>query len=49
MKAYKVETCRVREAESLMNEMAQAGWRVISTMPNHGMGYGMVIIFEKEA
>ncbi len=48
MKTYKVETCKVKDAEELMNSLAIQGWKVISIMPNQAVGYGMVIIFEKD-
>ncbi len=47
MKIYKVETCKVKDAENLMNDLASQGWKVISIMPNHSVGFGMVITFEK--
>ncbi len=49
MKVYKVETCKVKEAEPLMNNLAMQGWKVISIMPNHSVGFGMVVVFEKDA
>lgn len=48
MYEYKVETSRVNDAEYLMNQYAKEGWRVIEVSPNIGMGYGMVITFERE-
>ncbi len=48
MKIYKVETCKVKEAEQLMNNLAIQGWKVISVMPNNAVGFGLVIIFEKD-
>jgi hypothetical protein len=48
MKTYKVEICKVKEAEALMNSLANQGWKVVSTMPNNAVGYGMVITFEKD-
>lgn len=46
MKKYKVEICKVKKAEALMNSLANQGWKVVSIMPNHAVGYGMVITFE---
>ena len=46
IKSYKVETCKVMEAEELMNSLARAGSRVISIMTNNAVGSGMVVIFE---
>ncbi len=48
MYEYKVETVRVKNAENLMNEMAEAGWRVVAVSPNIPMGYTLVITFERE-
>lgn len=45
---YKVETYKVNEAESNMNKLAQAGWRVIAVSPNIAMGHGLVVTFERE-
>ena len=43
MYEYKVETYKVKEAESKMNQLAQQGWRVIAI----AMGYGMIVTFER--
>lgn len=48
MAEYKVETCTVAEAEDLMNEYAEDGWRVKAVTPNIFKGYGVIITFEKD-
>lgn len=48
MYEYKVEVCRVKEAEGIMNEKAKEGWRVRVVSPNVGALYGVVITFERE-
>ena len=45
---YKVVKAGVNDAQDVMNEYAQKGWRVITVSPNIAMGYGVVITFEKE-
>ena len=45
---YKVEILSVREAENKMNKLADDGWRVIAVTPNHAMGHGMVVTFERK-
>ncbi|WP_169734044.1 hypothetical protein [Mycoplasmopsis primatum] len=47
MYEYRIESCRVANAEGLMNKMAKYGWRVIAVSPNIAMGYGLVITFER--
>ena len=45
---YKVIKVRVDLAEEEMNKYAKEGWRVINVSPNIAMGYGLVIILEKQ-
>ena len=45
---YKVIKTKVDNAEREINELAKDGWRVINASPNIAMGYGLVIILEKE-
>lgn len=45
---YKVEVYKVKEAERQMNIMADKGWRVVAVSPNVGMGYGVVVTFERQ-
>lgn len=47
MYEYKVETCRVKIAETRMNQLAKEGWRVISVSPNIGANYGVVVTYER--
>lgn len=47
MYEYKVDTYRVKEAESRMNALAKEGWRVIAVSPNIGPGYGVVVTYER--
>lgn len=47
MYEYKVETYKVNEAESKMNELAKQGWRVLAVSPNIAMGYGIVVTYER--
>lgn len=49
MYEYKVETYRVKEAETEMNRLAEEGWRVIAVTPNAAMGYGIVVTFERSS
>ena len=48
MYEYKVETYRVKEAETKMNKLASEGWRVIAVSPNIGMGHGIVVTYERQ-
>lgn len=48
MYEYKVETYKVKEAEVEMNRLASAGWRVITVSPNMGVGYGLVVTYERK-
>ena len=45
---YKVEIIKVKDAEKVMNQYAEEGWRVIEVSPNQAMGYGVVVTFERE-
>ena len=47
MYEYKFETCRVKNAEARMNQLAKEGWRVIAVSPNIGATYGVVVTFER--
>ena len=47
MYEYKVETYKVDEATSKMNELAKEGWRVIAVSPNIARGFGIVVTFER--
>lgn len=47
MYEYRVEVLKVKEAEAKMNALGNAGWRVVAVSPNVGMGYGIVITFER--
>ncbi|MCI5503944.1 MAG: DUF4177 domain-containing protein [Eubacterium sp.] len=48
MYEYRVETYKVKEAEAAMNQLAKEGWRVIQVSPNMGVGYGVVVTYERE-
>jgi len=48
MYEYKVETCKVNDAEKEMNKCAQQGWRVIAVSPNVAMGFGIIVTYERE-
>lgn len=48
MYEYKVETYKVKGAEKAMNQLAKEGWRVIAVSPNTGVGYGVVVTYERE-
>ena len=48
MYEYKVETYKVKEAENEMNRLAGEGWRVIAVSPNVGVGYGIVVTYERQ-
>lgn len=48
MLEYRVETCRVKQMEDVMNALAAEGWRVAAVTPNQAVGYGVVITFERE-
>ena len=37
-----------KEAEKEMNKLASEGWRVIAVSPNVGMGYGVVVTYERK-
>ena len=45
---YKVIKTRVDNAEKEINELARDGWRVINASPNIAVGYGLVVILEKD-
>lgn len=49
MYEYKVIKVRVDNAEDEMNKLANDGWRVINASPNIAAGYGLVVVFEREA
>jgi len=44
---YKVVTCKVKEAEGIMNQYYQQGYKVLTVTPNNGIGFGVVITFAK--
>lgn len=48
MYEYKVEVCRVKQAELRMNEMSKTGWRVVAVSPDLAAGYGVVVTFERK-
>lgn len=48
MYEYKVETYRVKEAETKMNKLASEGWRVIAVSPNISVGHGIVVTYERQ-
>lgn len=48
MYEYKVEIYKVKEAEESMNRFASEGWRVITVSPNMGVGYGLVVTYERK-
>lgn len=48
MYEYRVETYKVRESEAEMNRLAREGWRVIAVSPNMGVGYGIVVTYERK-
>ena len=45
---YKIATYKAKEAEKEMNKLAQLGWKVIAVSPNMAMGYGIVVVFERQ-
>lgn len=45
---YKVVTSSVKKAETIMNIMANDGWRVVNVSPNVAMMFGVIITFERE-
>ena len=49
MTAYKVETSSVGDAERIMNDMAEYGWKVVAVTPNIFKGYGIIITFERNS
>jgi len=50
MKEYKIlKAGTLEQAEQIMNDMAQAGWRVVGTTGWHPMiNYHFVITFERD-
>ena len=48
MYEYKIETCKVRDAEASMNRLAKEGWRVAAVSPNIVFGYGLVVTYERK-
>lgn len=48
MYEYKVETCKVNDAEKGMNKWAQQGCRVSAVSPNVAMGFGIIVTYERE-
>ena len=48
MYEYKVETYKIKGAEAAMNKLACEGWRVIAVSPNMGIGYGIVVTYERK-
>ena len=45
---YRVEVYAVRKAEEGMNRMAILGWKVIAVTPNHAVGHGLVVTYERK-
>lgn len=45
---HKVIKTRVDNAEKEINELARDGWRVINASPNIAVGYGLVVVLEKD-
>ena len=45
---YRVEVYAVRKAEEAMNRMAILGWKVIAVTPNHAVGHGLVVTYERK-
>ncbi len=48
MYEYKVVVLKVKECEETFNKLAKEGWRVVSTMPNNAVGYGVVATLERK-
>lgn len=48
MYEYKVESYKVRYAETGMNMLAKEGWRVIAVSPDIAKAYGVVVTYERE-
>lgn len=49
MKGYKVINFRTaEEAEKTMNEMADNGWVVVSSIPSKDHNYVMIVTFERD-
>ncbi|MCH4208221.1 MAG: hypothetical protein LKF79_07840 [Solobacterium sp.] len=49
MKRYKVKTCTVSEAETIMNSYVFDGWRILSVVADNGTAHGIIIVLEKDA
>ncbi|MCI8870599.1 MAG: DUF4177 domain-containing protein [Lawsonibacter sp.] len=47
MYEYKVLSLFVRDCENIFNQLAADGWRLVSMIPNQGMGSGAVAAFER--
>ena len=48
MYEYKVLTVGIREAEKVLNQLAQEGWRLVQQSPNIDMGMGLIITLERK-
>ena len=41
MYEYKILSASVKEAEKTLNQYAKEGWRLVTTLPNIGIGVGL--------
>ena len=48
MYEYKVLTVGIREAEKVLNQCAQQGWRLAVQTPNLAMGAGLIVTLERK-
>ena len=48
MLEYRVETCRVKQMEGIMNALAAEGWRVAAVTALESIGFSIIITFERE-
>ena len=49
MYEYKIVTLFVMDCENCFNQLAKDGWRLVSMIPNQGMGSGIIAAFERNA
>ncbi len=48
MYEYKVLVLSVRQSEDKLNQAAKEGWRLVTMVPNHAKGMGVIATLERK-